>query len=390
VTTFDEKMVKINRQVDGFGGFYKKDDEYVIVSKNGLSKRRGNVPKVTDLISKKVGLDVASESAGFSVSNGEYEFTELMEAKDEARRLLSKENVSYVDISEKRNRVVVGVTSNTKRVTSKLSKSVGAVSDRVVFERAQDVQFLSSLQDDYTGYFKQGGLEIGYYSGYSKYLCTKSTTTKYYSGGSTEYGFLTNSHCTAVQGGVEGTEYYQDAQDESTVVGVEENDPAYFTGGVCPSGQRCRYSDAAFVDYQVYGFDYGGIHLTTSRDRFNGSLQISGEVDISEPGPAGVGTEVDKVGRTTGWTYGDVQATCVDVTVNDVTMLCQTKVNSGVGGGDSGSPVFRSTSGGTPSDGDSVKYLGILWGGIPSSDIYYYSPHSQIEDELAKGYRVQD
>lgn len=385
VTTYDERMLRINQEVEGFAGVYEQDDRYVVLSTNTASKTKGNLPRIQNLIAEEVGFDFTRKSVSTAVAPAEYDFRELMDAKDRARRLLSRDNVSYVDINERENRVAVGVTQNASEIRSAVSDDA-----RITVESAKKVEFLQSLRDDYTGTFKQGGLEIGFRDGFTTYPCTKSTTTKYYDGAYTEYGFLTNSHCTAVQGGVEGTQYYQDAQDESEVVGVELHDPAYFTGNGCPSGQKCRYSDAAFVDYRVSGFDYGGIHLTNGRDRYNGSTEISGEVDVSEPGGAGVGTEVDKVGKKTGWTYGDVTDTCVDVRVGNITILCQHEVNAGAGKGDSGSPVFRSTGGGVPSDGDRVKYLGILWGGISADNIYYYSPHSQIEDELPKGYRVQD
>lgn len=58
-------------------------------------------------------------------------------------------------------------------------------------------------------------------------------------------GFVTNSHCTNVQGGVESTQFFQAAGSDQ--VGVEVADPSYFTGDSCPIGRRCRYSDSAFV-----------------------------------------------------------------------------------------------------------------------------------------------
>jgi hypothetical protein len=47
-----------------------------------------------------------------------------------------------------------------------------------------------------------------------------------------------------------------------------------------------------------------------------------------------------------------------------------------VAGGDSGSPVFRLTS------GDNVELVGILWGGSSSGDRFVFSPLKNIQDEL--------
>jgi hypothetical protein len=47
-----------------------------------------------------------------------------------------------------------------------------------------------------------------------------------------------------------------------------------------------------------------------------------------------------------------------------------------VGGGDSGSGVFRVTS------GDNVQLLGILWGGNSSGTLFVFSPLKNIQQEL--------
>jgi hypothetical protein len=88
------------------------------------------------------------------------------------------------------------------------------------------------------------------------------------------------------------------------------------------------------------------------------------------------GTVLNKVGRTTGWSQGPVSQTCVNTNVQGsrIHQLCQTLVTAAVAGGDSGSPVFRITS------GDNVTLVGILWGG--GSGYYVMSPLKQIVQEL--------
>src|SRR5436309_1264765 len=101
---------------------------------------------------------------------------------------------------------------------------------------------------------------------------------------------------------------------------------------------------------------------------------------IVSEGPSTVGATVNKVGRTTGWTQGQVTATCVTVNVfgSLITQVCQDVVSAGVGGGDSGSPVFAIAS------GTDVQLRGILWGGTLDGTQFVYSPIANIEraDEL--------
>ena len=111
----------------------------------------------------------------------------------------------------------------------------------------------------------------------------------------------------------------------------------------------------------------------------NGSLVLaSGNFSItSERLDTNFGTVVNKVGRTTGWTQGQVSNSCVTTNVSgtSIAQICQTFVQAGVGGGDSGSPVFIITS------GDNVALAGILWGGSGSS-LFVFSPLRNIEREL--------
>ena len=166
-------------------------------------------------------------------------------------------------------------------------------------------------------------------------------------------------------------------------------DPAFATGGQviggieCPAGRRCRFSDAALVRSegdQAVGY----IARTTSRGRYTGSLTISTSNPrfsfTSQSGVAFPGTQVEKVGRTTGWTHGPVTSFCADVNVGttDITLLCQTIVDAGSGPGDSGSPVFA-WDGGTYG---LAPLHGILWGGNDSGTSFVFSTIGNVEREL--------
>jgi hypothetical protein len=64
------------------------------------------------------------------------------------------------------------------------------------------------------------------------------------------------------------------------------------------------------------------------------------------------------------------------VSGSNIVLLCQNFVNAGVGGGDSGSDVFR------VGGGHNVTLLGILWGGNGAGTLFVYSPMSGVEREL--------
>lgn len=224
----------------------------------------------------------------------------------------------------------------------------------------------------------KGGLQVHW----SQYVCTLGFNVDHAGGRS----FVTNSHCTDQQGANSGTRYDQPARTaNSTPIAFEVQDPPYFTGGACPADRRCRSSDAARARYESGAESTRGeIARTTGVN--NGSLTVAGSFWVTEQNDnaTNFGGTLHKVGRTTGWSSGSVTNTCVNVNVSgsDITLLCQTLVQrrgrSIVGGGDSGSPVFR------PISGTDVELVGILWGGSARGDLFVFSPLKNIQDELGR------
>jgi hypothetical protein len=232
---------------------------------------------------------------------------------------------------------------------------------------------MASLRDRWRP--TRGGLQIHF----SQYVCTLGFNVDHAGGRS----FITNSHCTNTQGGTEGTEYAQPTRTvDPTVIAVEVDDPTYFTGGPCSGGKKCRYSDAARALYNSNVESSRGVIAKTSGPN-NGSLEVTDAFTVAGQNNTSTsfsGT-VNKVGRTTGWTQGNVTNSCVTVNVSgsNVQQLCQTIVQKSgsviVGGGDSGSPVF------TASNNDATL-IGILWGGSSAGDVFVFSPLKNIQDEL--------
>ena len=284
----------------------------------------------------------------------------------------------FADHDEAAGRLAFGVENAgaAAQVRSSLSNA-GIPSSAYTVEVVEPIRFATTLRDRFRP--TQAGIQIHF----SLFVCTLGFNVSHSGGRS----FVTNSHCTDHQGGVEGTEYAQPLRSvDPTVIATEAADPEYFTwreNAACPVGRRCRYSDASRALYSADVASSQGLIARTTGPN-NGSVTV----DPANPffSIAGqdnqttsfrVGTVVNKIGRTSGWTQGRVTRTCVNTNVfgSNFTQLCQTFVSAGVAGGDSGSPVFTTTG------RDRATLVGILWGGSGSS-LYVFSPLKQIRDEL--------
>lgn len=282
----------------------------------------------------------------------------------------------YADHDEARGKLVFGVHSaNAITGIQKSLAARGLSAEEYEIVAAEPIHQLAHLQ---TSVFRPtiGGIQIHF----GGYLCTLGFNVD--AGG--VRSFITNSHCTNDQGGVEGTVYNQPTRTAApTAIATEVADPTYGSLPGCSPGKVCRYSDASRAAYASDAESSRGIiakttgvntgSLTTAATNFVITSQDNSSTSFSG--------NIDKVGRTTGWTRGTVTGTCVNVNVSgsNIQQMCQTLVtNSGVvivSGGDSGSPVFKYS--GT----DNVQLIGILWGGGGTSQ-FVFSPLKNIQDEL--------
>jgi len=279
----------------------------------------------------------------------------------------------FADNDEVAGRLVFGVENiaAVRGVEVALSRLGVAESDYSI-ELTPPIRLAATLRDRFRP--TQGGIQIHF----TNYLCTLGFNVDHAGGRS----FITNSHCTATQGGTEGTKYYQPTSTaDPTVIATEAADPSYVKGGSCPRGKKCRWADASRALYSgAVASTRGEIAKTTGPN--NNSLTVGGVFTVASQDNTTtsfpVGTVVNKVGRTTGWTQGPVSRSCVNSSVQGSTvyLYCQTIVTAGVGSGDSGSPVFQVTS------GDNVKLVGILWGGASDNSYFVFSPLASIQREL--------
>jgi hypothetical protein len=365
------EQAAIARVVPGFGGLFLDDAGVPTVYLTDPAQR-GAAQRALAGIAQEHGFS----SSTLRVRRGQFTYAQLAGWFEQAARsALGERGVVYADLDEASNRVTVGVESaEAGGRAHALLQRLGVPDAAVLVRETRAVRRVATLRDRVRPV--GGGLQINF----GNFLCTLGFNAL--RNGVASY--ITASHCTDVQGGTEATKHYQqDRFHTNTLIGTEAADPAYFTGGACPASRRCRYSDASRGRYASgVSQTLGRIARTTSRGSLNGSLTISSANPAftvnGERATSLVGQTVNKIGRTTGWTFGKIVATCVatNVSGSDITQLCQTFVNAGVDAGDSGSPVFVWTSGSS-----TVRLAGVLWGGSGTTQ-FVFSPMSGIEKEL--------
>lgn len=375
IVSIDERFAELAQQVPGFGGmFYDESGQlsmYLVESE--ISRQQQAETAVTALLSD----DARIASAGkIRIIPGRYDFLQLTEWQSRAQAdVLATPGVNLLDLDEANNRLRIGVESEAMLETVEEQLAIlGIPREAVNIEVTEPIQFAATLRDRRRPLV--GGLQINF----GNFLCTLG----FIATRAGTQGMVTNSHCTNIQGGVEGTVYHQPlASGTTNRIGKELADPAYFTGAPCPVGRRCRFSDTSFARIPhpsgpAVTVTRGLIARTTAL----GSITIASTSPnyriVSEAAFPFVGEVLNKVGRTTGWSQGTVAATCVSTNVSgtNITQLCQDFVNARVGPGDSGSPVFRITN--SPAARD-VQLYGVLWGGNTAGTQFAFSAMSNMQ-----------
>jgi hypothetical protein len=338
-----------------------------------------------------------------AILKGAYTYQQLSDWRDLVfEQLLGKvAGVVTDDLDEARNRVTIGIVPGQETTVQPLvlqrlaALGVPAEAIRFLSERGPSPQSavrkttfppsdLRVFSDDLVG-----GLQISFFKDATQYDCTLGYTAQLADG---SHALITASHCSSVKfSGPDGTAYFQPYQGGSPSIGTELYDPA---GGTCPALWPCstyRFSDASIVQVNSSrGWRRGLIARPVSR--VSGS---AGPTNVSSVNPylyvtavAGTdvlsGFEVDKIGRTTGWTYGPVDRTCVDYMPGgfdwdfDGQMTrCAYTATMTLDGGDSGSPVF------TYDGRDGAWAVGILFGA--SGNAAYFSKWMYVNSELSAG-----
>ncbi|MGH7518617.1 MAG: hypothetical protein ACREOC_14315 [Gemmatimonadales bacterium] len=359
------------RGVRGFGGFFLDAQGTPTIYLTDAGER-GNAARALGPFLRARGIDPAA----VQVRRGEFAWSDLERWHEQASvEALALPGTVFADADEAANRLRIGIERGkgaAGQVRATLAR-LGIPEAAVVVEETDPVEFAVGLRDEVRPVI--GGVQINF----PGFLCTLGFNAN----DGTQRSFITNSHCTTKQGGVESTPYWQPLESTSpTQIATEVEDPTYQRNiPGCPRGRRCRHSDASRALYAGSTTSLLARIARTSTPNTANNFEIVGNWTINAEAGSGavvVGDIVNKVGRTTGWTRGAVTNTNVTTGVSgtNIAQIGQTFVTAGVGGGDSGSPVFI---GGTT--GGNATLAGILWG-ASGSTTFVFSPISNIESEL--------
>ena len=369
----NDDLALVGQFLPDFGGLYYDDEGNLTVYLLEPDPQRER--EVRDVLTRVFGDEILTRSDNerrpvrrveVELVEGRFDIRQLLQWFDEIQRVLDTEGVWFVELDEMANRLTIGIerTEIIEHVEREL-RSLRVPREAVVFEETEPIVLGSHTLRSHVRP-AVGGIQIRYDGS----ICTMGFNATFF----WLRGFVTNSHCSAVQGTVTGTQYFNHITGTGHLLGQELIDPSYWdckSWFLAPT-RACRWSDSAFVLYQ------GGVSNSLGRiARTTGWAapgQGSGSISISHANPTMQivanawppypfkNEMVDKVGRTTGWTYGFVNKTCANTNVaatvggKTVRLLCQDRANYTVSPGDSGSPVFLWY-------GDTVHLLGINWGG---------------------------
>lgn len=383
------QFADVAQEVPDFGGFFiNRDGQPVVYLRDPASER---TDEVRTALQEAFGEGVLSQEDNprrniaepeLRLREGRYRMEDLLAWYDRLPEVMTVEGVVFIDLHEQANNLTVGVQSveqNSPQVEEKLQQIEVPREAVEIIAAELPSPHGHGLRSDLRP--TRGGVEIGQIG--SSIACTMGFNASYRG----DFGFLTNSHCTNQRGSASGTSFAISASGGR--VGQEQNDPSYNT---CFVGYSCRWSDAAFVDYNSGVGGYNQI----ARPR-NWAAPNSGsstlKIDHDSPGMRVDGVDahpvsgqmIDKVGRTTGWTYGFVNRTCYPTFVSNgsggrvkvdgkpVIMRCQYRASYTSNSGDSGSPVFDW-------HGDTVTLWGLNWGGGSNGAVF--SPWEGIAKDL--------
>jgi hypothetical protein len=348
----DEEFAYIADLVPGFAGYYYDKDQLVLPMKDLKMRDQTKMVMKERFKLKKLGLGKETDLDIAQTKQANFDFRDLKKGKDFLSEKLK--NWIYMDANERTNKVEIGVLKDQDTNSMKQQAKILGFDPEMIEVKITEPIVSTALL---TGKIRPvlGGLQIAN----STSFCTLGLNV--YRDG--VLGFITNSHCTAVQGGVSYTSMYQPTAVSSNLFGTETVDPLYNTTGCWSGATHCRQSDSAFISYASLLpsnlVDYGKIATTQ-----NGSLgivyagqsisnipdsykTITGFLPTAPPSPVNAysGQLLYKVGRTTGRTAGVVDNTCYNMiqltnTSRVNSYLCQVSVNADVGAGDSGSAVY--------------------------------------------------
>lgn len=355
--TFDAILLEIAEQIRGYAGHYLSDGGKAlnIWLMPGTSSRQAE--QAQQVLAERFD-DQEIANASLRSMHAEYSWQELYSWHPRVWET-SVELVAS-DIHDGLNRLQVGMVDPDRDREKFFAEveALGVPRDAIRVVQRELAEAASSLQGRHRPL--RAGLRIRRVNGGA---CTMGPVGIR----NGEVGFMTNSHCTQAMSVVHRDRFGQHDTAAANLVGTEVVDPSWFNRtqvSSCPQDRWCRYADVVWVRTDAQetnttngiwrgsiAWPAGGNVGSVSWDGTSERRIIS--TDMAQPSP-GSGSFLAKVGATTGISLGTVPTDggCHNMRHagmrSDEVLLCQwsTDIQQGtMGGGDSGSPVFRRDSG---------------------------------------------
>lgn len=373
----------------GFAGYYFDADERLVIRLVDPSMRDSARERALDALVRS-GRELLTRSGSpltVLFAEARYSFGELAGWRDSLYQhaFTRMQGVVSLDLNEAENRVVVGVLNDeTGELVQQLASSFRIPVDALVIERGSyDRPTQHSLHSRIRPFM--GGSRIGP-SG-----CTLSFAARQ----NGQAVLLTAGHCSSTwhqtDGGVIQQPYYTPGSSYS-IFDAPFGAEIFEDDGYVLWGTTYRLADVSVYDtlgtvgmsnelvflvgriakptQRLWGgYNAAGALTIDSTDSF---LEIHGGISTQVDGEL-----VDKIGITTGWTYGQVDGTCVDRTKGSTKLLCQAYAHINAEQGDSGAPVFKYYG------RMEISLMGIVWGKNDNHEtIGFFSDLEQIEAEI--------
>lgn len=399
---FDQELLAHGRAIPGFGGYWIDQNGVLNVNLINTGDRVLAQAVLARFLSEERitrGRGRALGPTQIRVHQARYTVEQLAEWRNRIWTEIGNiSGATGLDLDEQANRVGLAMESAALFNDARAALArLGIPIEAVALEARGPGQPRSSLRDEH--YYLDGGMRLVRYrpdrGGY--YPCSLGVNMRL-PNNSNEY-FLTASHCTDKMAVLDGRTFFhpESAGAGGTEIGTEAYDPPWFTQehdsfcGITP--ERCRNADAAIIQHHFpsrSGFGYIARTSTIAPDSAGHELdpdkpwfRITNRLAYSRQGDF-----LEKIGQTTGWTYGMVSHTCYDkLWVTDrepdgYWITCMGEVDGmGLGDGDSGAPVFYWNT-----TDDSAEIVGIITGdaGEATNRRTYFSQMGEIDHEIAQ------
>ena len=387
VASGDDLLLKIEADAPGFAGYYWDDSKGAVVVQLAKGANSTTARSALRLHAAK-GRNDFGDGRDLGKATDQtvtYSFSELVAAKRLLARLaFYQAGAAAIDADERANRVRIDMPPGADRgKLEAVIRASGVPREIVSIATEAPLQPVASVRDRARPTIV-GGMQIGMQLGSNASRCTLGYDVTTSLG---ETGFLTAGHCVSSPygSGATGLAIYQNVVGSSNTVGATLLNTAWnlTSPPSCSGFALCTMADVGFVQYSSTNFLEKRVvqTKTVGTNNAGGSITVQSwwTANGSVP-PTYVGQSVDKVGRTTGWTRGTVDATCMDVAVAldpytgaivpgiSYMVICADRVsNARVGQGDSGAPVWVSNTG----TGSPLQPLGILFAGGPITQFDY-------------------